>query len=242
MFAIFQKEFSSFFSNLVGYLVIMIFLVGVGLFMWVFPETDVLNYGFATLETLFSFTPFVYLFLIPAITMRTFAEEKKAGTLELLFTKPLTDWQIIMGKYLASWAVVLLSLLPTLLYYYSIYQLGNPQGNLDTAAVIGSYMGLLLLGGVFTAIGIFASVLTDSQIVAFILSVFLCFVLYTGLSSIAAINVWAEYSYWIGQLGIDYHYNALGKGLIDSRNLVYFCSLIVTFLYLTHLWLGSRKW
>ncbi len=242
MFAILQKELRSFFNALVGYIVMVVFLTGVGLFMWVFPETDVLNYGFATMETLFSMTPFVYLFLIPAITMRTFAEEKKAGTMELLLTRPLTDFQIIIGKYLASWLLVIFSLLPTLIYYFSIVELGTPQGNIDTAAVVGSYIGLFLLGGVFTSIGIFASASTDNQIVAFILAVFFCFMLYSGISSLAQLSLWEGSAYIISQLGIDFHYAAMGKGLIDSRNLLYFFSIIVIFLYLTYLNLRSRKW
>ncbi len=242
MLAILQKELNSFFNSLVGYIVMIVFLTGIGLFMWVFPDTDVLSYGFATMETLFSMTPFVYLFLIPAITMRTFAEEKKAGTMELLLTRPLTDLQIILGKYLASWLLVIFALLPTLIYYFSIAALGTPKGNIDTAAVIGSYIGLFLLGAVFTAIGVFASSLTDNQIVAFILAVFFCFILYAGFSSLAQLSLWEGSAYFINQLGIDFHYAAMSKGLIDSRNLLYFFSMIVVFLYLTYLNLRSRKW
>jgi ABC-2 type transport system permease protein len=242
MFAILRKEINSFFNSLVGYLVIVVFLTGTGLFVWIFPDTEVLNYGFATMETLFSMTPFVYLFLIPAITMRTFTEERKSGTIELLLTRPLTDVQIILGKYLASWVLVFFSLLPTLVYYFSMVQLGSPQGNIDSAAVAGSYIGLLLLGGVFTAIGIFASSITDNQIIAFILAVFFCFIFYSGFSSLAQLSLWEGSAYLIGQLGIDFHYNALSKGLIDSRNLLYFLSVIALFLYLTFLVLSSRKW
>jgi ABC-2 type transport system permease protein len=242
MLAILAKELNSFFSSLVGYIVITIFLTGIGLFMWVFPETEVLNYGFATMETLFSMTPFVYLFLIPAITMRTFAEERKSGTMELLLTRPLTDLQLILGKYLASLVLVLFSLLPTLIYYYTIVELGSPQGNIDTAAVIGSYIGLILLGGVFTSIGIFASIITDNQVVAFILAVFFCFILYTGISSLTSLSFLGSVAYLISQLGIDYHYISVSRGLIDSRNLAYFLSLIVLFLYATYLVLRSRKW
>ncbi|TAH22493.1 MAG: gliding motility-associated ABC transporter permease subunit GldF [Cytophagales bacterium] len=242
MLAILQKELNSFFNSLVGYIVMIVFLTGTGLFMWVFPDTEVLGYGFATMETLFSMTPFVYLFLIPAITMRTFAEEKKAGTMELLLTRPLTDFQIIIGKYIASWLLVIFALLPTLIYYFSISALGTPQGNIDTAAVIGSYIGLFLLGAVFTSIGIFASSITDNQIVAFILSVFFCFILYTGFSSLAQLDLWEGSAYIVNQLGIDFHYAAMSKGLIDSRNLLYFFSIITIFLYLTYLNLRSRKW
>tara|TARA_Y100001956_G_C3999769_1_gene132998 strand:- start:58 stop:606 length:549 start_codon:yes stop_codon:yes gene_type:complete len=182
------------------------------------------------------------MFLIPAITMRTFAEEYKAGTIELLLTRPLTDLQIILGKYFASVLLVVLALIPTLTYYYTVYTLGAPQGNIDTAAVIGSYIGLILLGAVFTSIGIFASSLTDNQIVAFIVAVFFCFCLYDGFSAIASINVWADYSYYINQLGIDFHYSSVSRGLLDISNVTYFLSLITIMIFLTKLALESRKW
>lgn len=242
MIEIFLKEVNSFLNSLIAYIVLGVFLVGIGLLVWVFPETSVLDYGYADLETLFSFGPYVLLFLIPAISMRTFAEEKKGGTMELLFTRPLTDWQIILGKYFGCLFLLLLALLPTLLYYYSLYQLGNPVGNIDTAGVAGSYVGLFLLGAVFAAIGVFSSSITENQIVAFLVALFLCFILYTGFSSLAAIDVWGTWSYIIQQLGILYHYNALSRGLIDSRNLVYFLSMIILMLSLTKLVLSSRKW
>lgn len=239
---VFFKEVNGFLNSLIAYIVLSVFLIGVGLLVWVFPETSVLDYGYAELETLFSFGPYVLLFLIPAITMRTFAEEKKGGTMELLLTRPLTDWQIILGKYFSSLFLLLLALLPTLLYYYSIYELGNPEGNIDTAGVTGSYVGLFLLGAVFAAIGILASSLTENQIVAFLVALFLCFLLYTGFSSLAAIDVWGTWSYIIQQLGILHHYNALSRGLIDSRNLLYFLSVIILMLSFTKLVLSSRKW
>lgn len=239
---IFIKEVNGFLNSLIAYIVLSVFLIGTGLAVWVFPETSVLNYGYADLETLFSFGPYVLLFLIPAITMRMFAEEKKGGTMELLFTRPLTDWQIILGKYFSSLFLLLLALLPTLLYYYSVYQLGIPEGNIDTAGVAGSYIGLFLLGSAFASVGIFASSLTENQIVAFLVALFLCFLLYSGFSSLSAINVWGTGSYFIQQLGILHHYNSLSRGLIDSRNLVYFISLIVLMLSFTKLVLSSRKW
>lgn len=242
MIQIMAKEINSFFNSLIAYIVIIVFLVSIGLFTWVFPNTSVLDYGYANLDTLFSLAPYVFMFLIPAITMRTFAEEKKGGTMELLLTRPLTDLQIILGKYSASLLLVIFSLIPTLIYYYSVYSLGSPAGNIDTAAVLGSYLGLVLLGAVFTSIGIFSSIITENQIVSFITAVFLCFILYTGFTSIASVNVWASYSYIISQFGIDYHYNALSRGLIDSRNLIYFGSVIVLMLSFTKLVLGSRSW
>jgi ABC-2 type transport system permease protein len=242
MLAVLRKEINGFLNSLIAYIVILVFLTGIGLFMWVFPETSVLEYGFADMETLFRMGPYLFLFLIPAITMRTFAEEKKAGTMELLLTKPLRDSQIILGKYLACLALVLFALLPTLVYYYTIYELGSPVGNVDSAGAMGSYIGLFALGAVFTAIGVFSSSITDNQIVSFILAVFLSFLFYEGFSYLASINTWGQSASLIDQLGIAYHYNAMSRGLIDSRNLLYFFSVITAMLLSTKLVLGSRKW
>ncbi|WP_242918113.1 gliding motility-associated ABC transporter permease subunit GldF [Pontibacter liquoris] len=242
MLAILKKEFNGFLNSLIAYLVIAVFLVAIGMFMWVFPESSVLEYGFADLQTLFNMAPWLFLFLIPAITMRTFAEEKREGTMELLLTKPITDLQLILGKYFAALLLALLALLPTLLYYYSVYVLGNPPGNIDSAAVAGSYIGLLFLAGVFTAIGVFASSISDNQIISFVIAVFLCYISYTGFQSIASIPVWGSYSYYISQLGIAYHYSAISKGLIDSRDVLYFLSVIAVMILATKLVLRSRKW
>ena len=242
MFPILRKEFNSFLNTLIAYLVISVFLVVTGLYMWVFPESSVLDYGFSDMQTLFSMAPWIFLFLIPAITMRTFAEEKKAGTLELLLTRPLSDMQIILGKYFACLMLAVLALLPTLVYYYTVYTLGNPLGNVDSAAVAGSYIGLVFLAAVFCAIGLFASSITDNQIISFIIAVFLCFVIYSGFDSIASINGWGTFSYFISQLGVSYHYNSFSKGLIDSRDVLYFLSVIAVMLLATKLVLQSRKW
>lgn len=237
-----SKEFSSFLNSLIAYVVIGVFLTGIGLLMWVFPETSILDYGYADMDTLFSLGPYVLIFLIPAITMRSFAEEKKAGTLELLFTKPLSDWQIIGGKFFASFLLVLFALIPTLLYYYSVSRLGNPPGNIDTPGVMGSYIGLALLGGVFCAIGILASSITSNQIVAFILSAFLCFIFFSGFDSLSTLSAAAGNALLIKQLGIAYHYESLSKGLIDSRDVLYFLSVAFLMLSITKLILGSRQW
>ncbi|MEQ8688090.1 MAG: gliding motility-associated ABC transporter permease subunit GldF [Imperialibacter sp.] len=240
MWTVFSKEVNSFLNSLIAYVVIAVFLTGIGLLMWVFPETSVLDYGYADMETLFSLGPYVLMFLIPAITMRLFAEEKKGGTLELLLTRPLSEVQIIAGKYLAGLFLVVFTLLPTALYYFSISSLGNPTGNLDTAGILGSYVGLVLLGAAFTSIGLMASSLSENQIIAFILAVFLCFFLFTGFTSIAAINVWGSYSLFLEQLGMLTHYNSLSKGLLDSRDIVYFLSVIFIFLLITRLKLNQR--
>lgn len=242
MWPIYLKELNSFLNSLIAYLVIGIFLIMTGLLMWVFPETNVLDYGFADMETLFAMGPYVFMFLIPAITMRSLAEEKKGGTMEMLLTKPLTDLQIILGKYLACLSIVVLALLPTLVYFYSIYQLGNPVGNIDVPGVIGSYIGLVFLAAVFTAIGIFASALTENQIVAFILAVFLSFLIYTGFSSLAQLEALESISLGMMQWGILYHYESMSKGLIDSRDVAYFLSVIALMIILTRFVLGSRKW
>jgi ABC-2 type transport system permease protein len=242
MLQILTKEFSSFLNSLIAYIVMGVFLTAIGLLMWVFPETSVLDYGYADMFTLFSLGPYVFIFLIPAITMRSFAEEKKGGTLEILFTKPVSDWQIILGKYFACLLLVVLTLIPTMIYYFSISALGNPAGNIDTPGVIGSYIGLIFLAGAFSAVGIFASSITPNQIVAFILAAFLCYLLFAGFESLALLNVWSSAALVIKQIGLMYHYDSLGKGLIDSRDLIYFISVIGFILLATRINLGTRTW
>ena len=242
MIQVLSKEFNSFLNSLIAYVVIGVFLTAIGLLMWVFPETSVLEYGYADMETLFALGPYVFIFLIPAITMRTFAEEARGGTLELLLTKPLSDWDIVLGKFFACFFLVLLSLLPTVIYYFSVYSLGNPVGNIDSPGVMGSYTGLVLLGAVFCSIGIFSSSLTSNQIVSFILAAFLCYLLFAGFESLSLLNVWSENSLFIKELGLAYHYDALSRGLIDSRNLVYFGSVITVMLLITRVILGARSW
>jgi ABC-2 type transport system permease protein len=242
MLPIFLKEFSGFLHSLIAYIVIAVFLVGVGLPVWVFPETSVLDSGYADLSVLFSLAPYVFMFLIPAITMRSFAEEKKMGTLEFLFTKPLTDWQIIFGKYLASFMLMVVAVLPTLIYYFSVRELGDPVGNIDTPGVIGSYIGLILLGGVFCSIGIFASAISPNQIVSFLMAAMLCFIIYYGFDSLAQLSLFGNMALLVKQFGILYHYDSLGKGLVDSRDLIYFLSAIAVMLVFTKTVLSSRSW
>ncbi len=241
MVTVFKKEINEFLDSLIAYIVIGTFLIGTGLLMWVFPETNVLDYGYASMEMLFAMAPYVFMFLVPAITMKSFAEEKKNGTLELLYTLPFRDIDIITGKFLAGFALVIFSVLPTLFYYFSLYELGSPVGNIDTAGIIGSYIGLILLGGIFTSIGILASALTGNQIVSFMLAAFLCFIFYSGFGSIADINIWSDTSFFIRNIGILAHYEILSKGLIELNDVVYFLSMIVLMLYSTKLILAVQK-
>ena len=242
MLQIFSKEFNSFLNSLIAYVVVGVFLLAIGLLMWVFPDSSVLDYGYADMSTLFSLGPYVFVFLIPAITMRSFSEEKKGGTMELLFTKPLTDLDIIVGKFLACFALVLLALLPTLVYYYSLYTLGNPKGNLDTPGIIGSYIGLAMLAAAFCAIGVMASSLSANQIVAFILAAFLCYLTFAAFDALSALDVWGTRALSVKQLGLLFHYESMSRGLIDSRDLVYFGGVIFLALSVTKLILGSRQW
>ncbi len=240
MIQVFKREFNGFLSSLIAYMVIGVFLTGMGLLIWVFPETSVLDYGFADLDTLFSMAPYVFIFLIPAITMKSFAEEKKMGTLELLLTKPLSDTDVVLGKFLASFVLVLVALLPTVIYYFSVSRLGNPAGNIDTAAVIGSYIGLALLAAIFCSIGILASSLTSNQIVAFILAAFFCFIFYTGFDSLSSFA--GSNALLIKQFGILFHYESLSKGLIDSRDVIYAFTLTGIFVLSTIIIVRSRLW
>ncbi|MEP2667599.1 MAG: gliding motility-associated ABC transporter permease subunit GldF [Cyclobacteriaceae bacterium] len=242
MIQIFIKEFNGFLNSLIAYIVIGVFLTGIGMLMWVFPETSVLDYGYADMDTLFSLGPYVFIFLIPAITMRSFAEEKKMGTMELLLTKPLSEWDIIIGKFLAGFVLVIVAVAPTLIYYYSVYLLGEPAGNIDTPGVIGSYIGLILLGGVFCSIGIFASSFTPNQIVSFVAAAFLCLIFYSGFDLFSSLVAEGSWALQIKQLGILDHYDSMSRGLIDSRDLLYFFSVTGVMLLLTKTVLNSRQW
>ncbi|MEY4926155.1 MAG: hypothetical protein RI894_591 [Bacteroidota bacterium] len=242
MFAIFKKEINAFFSSLIGFITVGVFLLMMGLFLWVFPETNLLEYGYSSLDQLFSIAPNIFLFLIPAITMRSFAEETQSGTIELLATRPVSDLNIISGKYLACFTLVLMSLLPTLIYYVSIYFLGDPVGNVDTGSVIGSYIGLALLGAAFTAIGIFSSACTSNQIVSFILAIFLCFMTYLGFELVSSLSLFSAIDTLIEGFGMNAHYNSLSRGLLDSIDIVYFLSVIALFFGFTRFQLERRTW
>ena len=229
MKSLFFKEINAFFGSLTGYLILVLFLVAIGLIVWVFPESSVLEYGFSDLEALFTYTPYVFTFLVPALAMRAISEERKNGTWELLRTSPLSLLQIILAKYLALLTLVVLAVLPTLLYAFSIAQLGDPPGNLDWAGFFGSWIGLLMIGATFSAVGLFASALTSQQVVAFVLGVFLCFVLYFGFTALSEI-LSGEAAYWTEELSMSYHYNSLSRGVVDSRDLFFLLGMIWVFL------------
>ena len=242
MTAVLKKEINSFFASPMGYLVIGLFLVINGLFLWVFKgEYNILDSGFASLEPFFTLAPWIFLFLIPAITMKSFSEEIRQGTLELLLTKPLTTVELVLGKYFGALILILLALLPTLLYVVAIWYLGNPEGNLDSGVIIGSYFGLIFLGACYAAIGIFASMLSPNQIVSFILAVFLCFIAYFAFEALANLNLSGSGGFGVEDLGINAHYESISRGIIDTRDIVYFLSFIFLFLALTNLSLTSKK-
>jgi ABC-2 type transport system permease protein len=243
MFAIFRKEISGFFSSLTGYVVIIVFLLINSLFMWVFPgEWNIFDTGYAGLDTLFFLSPWVFLFLVPAVTMKMIAEEKRIGTIELVFTKPVTEREIILGKFLAAVSLVVLSLLPGIIYYISVYLLGEVPGNLDRGETLGAFIGLFFLASVYASAGIFASSLTDNQVVAFILSVLICFFLYMGFDSFAYLPGLKKFDEFVIGLGINEHYKSISRGVLDIRDAIYFISVAVIFNEATRLVLLSRKW
>lgn len=239
--AVFRKEVNEFLSSLTAYITVSLFLLTMGLFLWVFPDTSILQYGYASLESLFNIAPWVFIFLVPAITMRFIAEEKRMGTLELLATSPVSTWQIILGKFFAGVLLVLFCLLPTLIYYYSVYQLGAVKGNLDSGAIAGSYTGLLLLGTAFTAIGLFASSLSSNQVVAFMLAVFLCFFSWSGFESLSSLASLGNLDFLLVQIGMHEHYRSLSRGVVDTRDLLYFASFTLIFLLAAKLKLESSN-
>lgn len=240
MKAILLREIKSFFGSPIGYLVIAIFLLLNGLFLWVFEgEYNILNSGFADLSPFFTIAPWILIFLIPAVTMRSFSDEMKQGTLELLLTKPLNTWQIVNGKFFGAFLLIVIAIVPTLIYVYVISSLGIPVGNIDLGSTMGSYFGLLFLIAGYTAIGIFTSTLSENQIVAFILSVFLCFIFYFGFQGIA-IYV-PSFENFISKLGMDSHFKSMSKGVIDTRDILYFVSVTILFLSVTVFKLKSLK-
>lgn len=242
MYSLFLKEITSFFNSLTGYIVIIIFLLLNSLFMWVFDGSmNLLDGGYATLDTLFILAPWVFLMLIPAITMRSFADERRTGTLDLLRIRPLTELQIILAKYFASMVLIILALLPTLVYYYSVVALGNPRGNIDTGGTWGSYAGLIFLAGGYAAIGLFCSSLTDNLIIAFLLAAFLSLTMGYGFEQAGMLFSSGNSGSFVLSLGIIGHYSSMSRGVIDTRDVVYFIALITIFILLTHFRLKTEK-
>ncbi len=232
MKSIVLREIKSFFGSPIGYLVITIFLILNGLFLWVFEGNfNILNSGFADLSPFFTLAPWILLFLIPAVTMRSFSDEKKQGTIELLLTKPLSVWEIVNGKFLGAILLISMAIVPTFIYVTAISSLGMPEGNIDMGSTLGSYFGLLFLIGAYASIGIYTSTLSDNQIVAFILAIFLCFLFFFGFEGLAFVT--PDFSNTISYLGMQDHYKSMSRGVLDTRDIIYFLSIILVFLSFT---------
>ncbi len=240
MWIICSKEWRQFFSSLTGYIAIIIFLLLMGLFLFVFPDTSILDFGYASLDNFFSLAPYIILFLVPTITMRSIADEYKSGTFEILKTLPLSPAKIVWGKYFGCMIIVAIALLPTIIYALSIQHLSS-KGGIDVGATAGSYLGLLLLAAVYTAVGICTSSFTNNTVVAFILAAFVCFLLYSGFTAISKLPVLNNGTdYYIQMLGIDFHYRSISRGVIDTRDVLYFLAMIVLFLLITQRNLARR--
>jgi ABC-2 type transport system permease protein len=244
VFSLLRKEINSFLGSVIGYVVIVVFLAITGLFAWILPGTDynIISSGYATLDAMFILAPWVFMFLIPAITMRSFAEENKTGTIELLLTKPFTDFQVVFAKYLAGIILVLFALIPTLVYYGVVNYLASPAGNLDHGGIRGSYIGLFLLGSAYVSIGIFSSCISNNQIISFILAVLITFIFHVGFDFLTTISYNESINYVLSQLGMSAHYSSLSRGVIDTRDAVYFGSVTMLFLSSARFILEKRKW
>ena len=242
MWTIYKKEIRSFLSSLIAYIVMIVFLVTTGLFMWVIKGNTVFDFGVASMQVMFDLSPYILVFLVSAVTMRSFSEERRLGTIETLTTRPVSDLAVIMGKFLACFTLVVFAILPTLVYYYSISKLANPAGNIDTGAMWGSYLGLLLLGAAYTSIGIFASSLTDNQIVALISSMVMSLFFYLVLGMVGDVKALDAIGKSVEWFGLDYHYYSMSRGVIDTRDVVYMLSFTGVFVWLTKTVFESRKW
>ncbi len=240
MKAILLREIKSFFGSPAGYLVIAIFLLLNGLFLWVFEgDYNILNSGFADMGPFFTLAPWILIFLIPAVTMRSFSDERRQGTLELLLTKPISVWQIVVGKFAGAALLIVMAIIPTLVYVWVLSGLEVDGSHLDTGSIVGSYFGLLFLISAYCAIGIFTSSVTDNQIVAFIVSVFLCFVFYFGFEGIA--GYFKESGDLISALGMQDHFKSMGRGVLDTRDILYFISIAFLFLSFTAQKLSTQQ-
>jgi len=242
MWPVCKKEFRQFFSSLTGIIALAVFLLLNGLFLFVFPDSNMLDFGYATLDKFFELAPWILTFLVPAITMRSLADEFKGGTYEILQTRPLGYAQVVGGKYLGCLLIVVMALLPTLLYAFSMQALSAGNAGIDVGGVTGSYIGLFFLAAVFTAIGICCSSLTSNAVVAFIVSAFACFILYMGFNAISRMAALASgVDYYVEMLGIDFHYRSISRGVIDGRDIIYFISVIAFFLLFTQRNLIKRR-
>jgi ABC-2 type transport system permease protein len=233
MWSVCKKELRQFFNSLTGYIAIIVFLLVNGLMLFVF-ENNIFDFGYSTLDRFFQLSPWILLLLIPAITMRSFADEFKAGTYEILQTRPLSRSQVIAGKYFGSLIVVLTALLPTIIYIFSVQKLSSNEG-IDAGATIGSYIGLVFLASVFTAVGICSSSFTNNSVVAFIVSLIGCALLYYGFSAISRLpGLSGGADYYVEMAGIDFHYRSISRGVIDTRDVIYFITVIILFLSITN--------
>jgi ABC-2 type transport system permease protein len=240
MISIAKKELHQFFSSLTGYITIVLFLVINALYLFVLKDSNIFDFGYATLVSFFEFAPWIFIFLIPALSMRSFADEFKSGTFETLQTRPLTQWQIVLGKYVAILLVIIIALIPTLLYVITIHSLSS-TGGIDGGAITGSYIGLFFLAAVFAAISIWCSSLTSNAVIAFLLSAFACIILYFGFTAISKLPVFTgNADYYIEMLGIDFHYQSISRGVVDTRDLIYFLSVIFLFLFATQKKLNKK--
>jgi ABC-2 type transport system permease protein len=243
MLAIYRKEIAGFFSSLTGYIVISVFMLINSLFMWIFPgELNILDSGYAGLDTLFFISPWVFLFLVPAITMKMIAEEKRLGTIELIYSRPVNEREVIYGKYLAAVTLVLLSLIPGIIYYLSVYYLGEIHGNFDIGGTWGAFIGLFFLASIYASAGIFVSSLSENQVIAFIIAVLLCFILFAGFDSFAYLPGLKKFDELMAGLGINEHYKSMSRGVIDIKDISYFLTVIIIFNEATRLKMLSRKW
>tara|TARA_B110000196_G_scaffold137063_1_gene118746 strand:+ start:4549 stop:5277 length:729 start_codon:yes stop_codon:yes gene_type:complete len=242
MIALFRKEINQFFSSLTGPLTIVIILMVNGLLMWIFSgDFNVLDFGYANMDSFFMLAPILFLIFIPAICMRLFSEEYRSGTMEVLLTKPISIWNVVVSKYLAANVLVLFSILPTLIYFISIYFLGETIGNLDVGGIIGSYLGLFMLSSGFIAIGIFASAISSNQVVAFLIAIICNAIVYYGFGILSEVTFFQNWDLFISNLGIAYHYNVMSKGVIDSRDILYFMSICFLFLMLSKITIQLKR-
>ena len=233
MFSIVRKELHQFFSSLTGYITLVLFLLVNGLFLFVLKDSNLFDFGYATLDKFFELAPWIFLFLIPALTMRTLSDEFKTGTFEILQTRPLTKWQIVWGKYIAIITAIIFVLLPTLLYVYTVRSL-SIMNSIDSGGITGSYLGLFFLASVFAAIGLCCSGITNNAAIAFLISAFACLIIYFGFSAISKLPaLQGKADYYIEMIGIDFHYRSISRGVIDTRDIIYFFTIIYFFLILT---------